>query len=370
MKNIIEVKLPKKPKTYYPIYIGNSIYDFDLWLPKVKFSKIVIITDNLVKKKYGLKLCKQLKKSDISVLLISFPAGEKYKNHETKQKLELLMLKHHCDRKTLILALGGGVVGDVAGFIAATYLRGVPYIQIPTTLLAMVDSSIGGKTSINTVHGKNLIGAFHQPICIVTDINFLKTIPKPHIINGLIEAIKIFITSDKNSFNFCLKNLKQFFSGNSHILKEMITRAITLKARIVEQDEREESDQRCILNFGHTIGHAIEKVTQYKILHGHAVAYGILVEAHISHLLGYLEPKSLLKIKSLLSMLGFHGDFLKKFNNKSLINATKNDKKVRSGQVRYVIVNGIGSIYTKENRYIHPVSDRIIDKALKNLIAV
>src|SRR5476651_340209 len=164
-------------------------------------SHMVIITDNTVKKLYGLNLQKCLKKAGHHCLLLSFPAGEKFKNNKTKQTIEDAMLQHRCDRDTLILALGGGVVGDLAGYIAATYMRGVSYIQIPTTLLAMVDSSVGGKTGINTSQGKNLIGSFWQPILVVADLQCLMTLPDVQIINRLIEAIKIFLTNDVNYFN-------------------------------------------------------------------------------------------------------------------------------------------------------------------------
>ena len=177
----------------YPIRVGEYIANIFYFLKKKSFYKIVIITDHTVKNLYGLYLQKILKQSNYDCFLFSFPAGEKYKTHQTKQKIENTMLRYQCDKNTFIISLGGGVVGDLAGFIAATYLRGVDYIQIPTTLLAMVDSSIGGKTGINTIYGKNLIGAIYQPMGVVIDINFLKSLSEKNRINGLIEAIKIFL---------------------------------------------------------------------------------------------------------------------------------------------------------------------------------
>jgi 3-dehydroquinate synthase len=247
--------------------------------------RVVIITDHHVKKLYGDALLEKLLQRGFQVLLLSFRAGEKSKNSRVKERLEGEMLRHQCGRNTMIVALGGGVVGDLAGFVAATYMRGIPYIQIPTTLLAMIDSSIGGKTGVNTIHGKNLIGAFWQPTAVIADLNFLKTLSQEQIINGLMEAIKIFLTNDRDQFFFVQEHLAQLLIPDLTLLEEVVIKAVEQKMTLVQKDEKE-SGERMILNFGHTIGHAIEQVSQYKIMHGYAVGLGILVELKISELLG------------------------------------------------------------------------------------
>lgn len=364
MTHTISIKIAAKRVTNYPVLIGANLVDLARLFPLKQFNKIVIVTDNVVKKKYGLKLNKQLKKTGHDCLLLSFPCGEKSKNNITKQKIESAMLLHCCDRNTLIVALGGGVVGDLAGFIAATFLRGVPYIQIPTTLLAMIDSSIGGKTAINTKYGKNLIGAIYQPRCVIIDIGTLKTLTKKARINGLIEAIKMFLTHDAKSFHYTASHLPQLVQGDEQLLKMIISRAITIKTTLIERDETE-NNERMLLNFGHTIGHALEKISHYKLLHGYAVAYGILVEANISHLLGLLDGRQLFTIQNIMSELGIHGKDLKRFNITKLLRVTRNDKKTRHNNVHYVLLQKIGGAYISKRQYTHPVSDKIVQQAFQ-----
>ena len=353
--------------TSYPIQIGEQLYDIAALLPIVTtYHQIVIITDHTVKKHYGLRLQKHLQKKQLNTLLFSFPAGEHNKNYQTKQKIENAMFQQRCGKDTLILALGGGVVGDIAGYIAATYMRGIPYIQIPTTLLAMVDSSVGGKTGINTPYGKNLIGSIYQPISVVTDITLLKSLSKKHRINGLIEAVKMFLTHDAESFYFTETHLPQIINGDNKLLTDIVTRAVTIKARVVKKDEGEQNE-RNVLNFGHTIGHALEKLSHYRLLHGYAVAYGILVESTISHALGLLSTDQLLIIKNLLARLGIKGSTLKKYDITQLIQTTKIDKKVRSSNVNYSLLQEIGLAHTKNNHYVHPVNDKIVRQALKHV---
>jgi 3-dehydroquinate synthase len=363
----IAVKIPRGSALHYPIKIGASLYDLATWFPKKTFSQIVIITDHTVKKQYGLNLHKYLKRAGHTSLILSFPAGEKFKNNKTKKSLENTMLLYRCDKYTLIVALGGGVVGDIAGFIAATYLRGIPYIQIPTSLLAMVDSSVGGKTGINTIHGKNLIGIIYQPVCVVADITLLKTLSKKNRINGLIEAIKMFLTCDSKSFYYTESHLDGIINGQELLLKEIVARAVKIKADVVSRDEKEKGE-RSVLNFGHTIGHALEKISNYTLLHGYAVAYGILVEATVSHILGFLDIKQLSIIKNLLTQLSIHGKYLKKYEIANLIQATKNDKKVRSGNVNYTLLLEIGGVYTISGNYVHPVPDKIVRQAFRKVI--
>lgn len=354
----------KNSNQSYSILIGDTLFDDIHWLPKKNFSRIVIITDHCVKKYYGISLQNALNQLGYSTLLFSFPSGEKSKNNKTKQIIENKMQRHHCDKNSLILALGGGVVGDLAGFIAATFLRGVAYMQIPTTVLSMVDSSVGGKTGINTQYGKNLIGVIYQPLGVVMDVAVLNTLSIKNKINGLIEAIKIFLTHDKKSFFYLEKHLDQILEGNQKLLQKIIIRAIKIKIAIVGRDEKDFSERNC-LNLGHTIGHALEKLSHYKMMHGYAVAYGLLMESTIAYLYGFLSEMEWLKIKKLLAHLHIHGKYLKKYPITQLIKATRQDKKMHLGQVRYVLLQKIGQTYVKKNAYVHAVTDQWIKKAFK-----
>ncbi len=361
----ITVNVPVAPAISYIVSIEPGQLDDDSikWFP-TNYRNIVIVTDNTVSRYYGESLVRQLKKKEYTVLLLTFPAGEKSKNSKIKQKLEESILSHAYGRNdTLILALGGGVAGDLAGFIAATYMRGIPYIQIPTTLLAMVDSSVGGKVAVNTPQGKNLIGAFWQPIAVIADTNTLKTLDKKHIVAGLIEAMKMFSTNDANSFNFLIENLPKILDLDDKLMSELIYRAIKIKAYVVNKDEKE-TGMRMVLNFGHTIAHALEKLTNYKMLHGYAVGYGILVEAKISQLMGILSEQDYALIQSSLASLGIYAKALRKYNIDKIIELTYTDKKTKAGLVRYVLLEKIGRVHTSYNNYVHPVSEPIVKEAI------
>lgn len=357
------IKLPPVAAREYPIMIGaemaGAIENF-----VSREQQLVIITDHHVKKIYGEELRETLLQRGFRVLLLSFPAGEKSKKAKTKEQLELAMLQHGCGRDSIILALGGGVVGDLAGFVAATYLRGIPYLQLPTTLLAMVDSSIGGKTGINTAHGKNLIGSFWQPAAVIADLNCLKTLPQQQLINGLIEVVKIFLTKDQEQFYFLQQHLDQLLTPDISLLKEVIAAAVQLKINIVERDEKE-TGERMILNFGHTIGHAIERVSHYKILHGYAVALGILVELKISELLGICPKNDYEIVFSFFARLKITPALIAKMDLSQILDATRSDKKRAAGIARYVLLRRIGEIEPAEEAVVHPVNDAIVMEALK-----
>lgn len=366
MNHTILINYDSEHRTY-PIFIGQSLFDCSNWLPKKKFSQIIIISDNHIKKIYGQHLQNHLKSKGHVALLLSFPAGEKSKTYKTKQVLEEAMCKNHCDKDIVILALGGGVVGDLAGFVAATFLRGVTYIQVPTSLLAMVDSSIGGKTGINTRYGKNTIGSIYQPYCVVTDVSLLKTLPKKQLINGLIECIKMFLTHDAESFHYVESHLGSILQGDTIALNELITRVIRIKSAVVTRDEKD-CGERKTLNFGHTIGHALEKLSHFSLLHGYAVAYGMLVEATISCLLGLLDNQQLTIIKKMMVSLNIQGKDLKKYPLSKLIQATKTDKKMSFGKVNYVLLKEIGLVHAPQYTYVHAISDDIIKQAFKKVI--
>lgn len=361
----IRVKLKKILDESYECIIGRGILS---QLPKYlrpirQFSSYVIITDSLVKKIYGNKLLNVLERVMPRTFLLSFPAGEKSKNQRTKTFLEEQMLKKQCGRDTLIIALGGGVVGDMAGFAAATYMRGIPYVQIPTTLLAMVDSSLGGKTGIDTPQGKNLIGAFWQPKKIIVDLDILKALPFKQILNGYYEIVKMGITSNRKLFERAEENLKGAKNRNLNALEYLITESLKIKARIVEKDEKE-NDGRMILNFGHTIGHALEQLSGYKLTHGEAVALGVIAEAKISVLDGVLSTASFRRIERLLVKSGIDKSILHKWTAKQIITAARKDKKTRSGRLRMVLIKEIGRLHRRQGLTASFIDDEMIKRAL------
>ncbi|MCR4280731.1 MAG: 3-dehydroquinate synthase, partial [Candidatus Kaiserbacteria bacterium] len=277
----INVQIGESAK--YPMIIGTGLEKEILSILEKEAQKrrIVIITDNRVSKMFGQNLLSTVKKSGRPVEMMHFPNGEQNKTQKTVTDLQHALLKKHYGRDTLIIALGGGVVGDVVGFVAATYLRGVPYIQMPTTILAMVDSSIGGKTGINTPFGKNTIGAFYQPQAVIADLNSLAKQSRKEIINGLMEAIKTFLTSDKDALSLAIELNLDSPLKTPEILQEIVFRSVQIKAGIAERDEKETNERR-VVNFGHTIGHSIELLSGYRLPHGYAVGYGMLVEAKIA----------------------------------------------------------------------------------------
>ena len=326
-------------------------------LPQV--SRYIIITDDNTKKLFGDKILKSLPKAE----LLSFKPGENSKSRETKAQIEDQMLDLECKRDTMILALGGGVVGDLAGFVAATFMRGIPYVQIPTTLLAMVDSPVGGKTAVDTRHGKNLIGAFWPPSKVLIDVAFLKTLPDKHLIGGLIEAVKMFMTSDAESLKFARENLDKILARDPAILKETISRAVQNKANVVARDERE-SNERAVLNFGHTVGHAMELLSDYKLTHGHAVALGILVEAKLAHISNHLSEEDFQTIVEIIKSLNFDPKEIEGFAEGELIDAMEMDKKSRGHIIKYVILNGIGSVLQKDGQFAHVLDTSLLNQAL------
>ena len=324
-------------------------------------STCVLITDHTVKKLYGNILLKELRKMNIKTFLLSVPPGERSKTQKQKTELEERMLALGADRKTVIIALGGGVVGDLAGFIAATFMRGIPYVQVPTTLLAMVDSSIGGKTGINTEGGKNTIGAFWNPVAVFADVDTLKTLPVSHIAHGLAEAIKMFTTSNEKSFVFVQKNIKKALDKDKSVLKNIITQAIQIKRGIVTKDMHE-TGERMILNFGHTIAHALEKESGYTMPHGHAVALGMLVESELSG----MQTEHLHRL--LTVGLGFKQSEFRSFNVKRLVRATKGDKKSAHGKVRYVLLEKIGKVRKNGKNFVHEINDQKVEQTIRKLM--
>ena len=334
----------KTPTNQYPIYIGNHcISNLISWLRKSGFenqTKICLITDSIIQALHAEKVNLQLKNAGYDTTIISMPSGEEHKNINTVMLLIDKMLQNNFDRHSLIIALGGGIVTDLAGFVAATFMRGIPHIQIPTSLLAMIDASIGGKTGVNLHQGKNLIGAFKQPELVVIDNSFLQTLPQIERINGLAEAIKHGIIASPNLFKF----LEESAGDWSFLLSDSkwIVETIQVKKEIVEKDPFEKNI-RAYLNLGHTAGHAIEKQSNYRLKHGQAVAIGTLIAAQLSLMEGILSLKQYNRIKNLLLSWGL--PITINLDSQIIYQICQYDKKKHGKSLRWVLPQKIGNVY-------------------------
>ncbi len=339
----IRLNLLKKEDDSYDIIIGNDLFsDISDGLLKLKIGKVAIITDSNVRKLYGDRFLSTLKDKGLDAVLVSFPAGEENKTRKTKEKIEDVLITNGLNRDGVIIALGGGVVGDLAGFIASTFTRGVPYLNVPTTLLAMVDSSIGGKTAVDTPHGKNLIGTFYQPKKVFIDISVLKTLPREEMLNGIAEMIKHGVIDEHRFFVFMEEYMQDIFSLDNEVLIKAIKWSCMIKKNVVEEDEKESSFRK-ILNFGHTIGHAIEKTANYKLSHGESVALGMITETKIAQEIGLINEIESNKIFDLIKKAEFQGS-LSKIDSGKIIENTRYDKKSIGGMAKYVLPRKIGKV--------------------------
>ncbi|KKW19580.1 MAG: 3-dehydroquinate synthase [Parcubacteria group bacterium GW2011_GWA2_51_10] len=365
-RSIIDITSPDVRS--YSILIGTGIGQkiAETISQEAAGMRVAVITDSGVRAILGEQFLRALKTAGLSAEIFEFRAGEESKNQDTITALQHALLEKRYGRDTLIVALGGGVVGDVAGFVAATYLRGVPWINVPTTLLAMVDSAIGGKVGIDTPYGKNTIGAFWMPRAVLMEIEYLSQLPAKEILNGLFEAVKTFFTSDKDSLALVERLDPAHPAEDLANLAQIVEASVRIKEGITKRDLREESERK-IINFGHTIGHAIELLSRYKLPHGYSIAWGMLVEAKISELLGHLSEGDSRLIFATLSRLGIQSADFPSFNPEEIIEATKGDKKVRGGKPHYVLLERIGSVYVKDGLYAHPVDDEVVKRALQSL---
>ncbi|HSH53991.1 MAG TPA: 3-dehydroquinate synthase, partial [Methylotenera sp.] len=284
----------------YPIHIGrNLISDASLILPYLKRKHVAVVTNTTVAPLYLEKLSNALQAVGITVIPIILPDGEAYKNSETLNTIYDVLLKNRCERSTTLIALGGGVIGDLTGYAAATYLRGVPFIQIPTTLLSQVDSSVGGKTGINHPLGKNMIGAFYQPQLVLADIDTLQTLPAREFSAGVAEVIKYGLIRDADFFDWLEQNIQALMELDEQIMSYAIYRSCQNKAEVVARDEHE-TGERALLNLGHTFGHAIENAMGYGVwLHGEAVAAGTMMAADLSKRMDWLNSADITRMKAL-----------------------------------------------------------------------
>ncbi len=329
----------------YPIYIGNALLSRTELVGRHLLQKrVVIVTNETIGPIYLPALSAALRGAGVEVLEVLLPDGEAFKTWETLNRIFDALMAARCERKTTLIALGGGVIGDITGFAAATYLRGVPFIQIPTTLLAQVDSSVGGKTAINHPLGKNMIGAFYQPAAVIADLDTLDTLPDRELSAGLAEVIKYGLLGDAPFFQWLEQNLDRLLARDKEALAYAVERCCRNKAEIVEKDERE-TGLRALLNLGHTFGHAIEAALGFGTwLHGEGVAAGMVLAAETSRALGHLTAADVTRVRRILERARLPVD-PPHLPLAQWLDLMGHDKKVEGGRLRFVLMHAIGDAY-------------------------
>lgn len=334
----------------YPVYVGSGlISNFGGHLRKITGKQGVrafVLTSPAIWSLWGRQFISGFKPEDRPTVLF-MPPGERHKRLSSVERLATELSSAGADRSSLLAAFGGGIIGDTAGFLAAIYMRGIPYIQIPTTLLAQVDSSVGGKTGVNLSTGKNLIGSFHHPLAVFADVDALKTLPPRELRSGLFESVKAGIIRAPKLFRYLEQNRNAVLGADPDALAWVISASIAMKAEVVGLDERE-SGLRMVLNFGHTLGHAIEAATGYKkLLHGEAVAWGMLAALHVCRSRHLLPEKDARRMEQLIRAYGPLPRFRAKIS--ALLEAAGRDKKNRAGTRRFVVTSGIGKAHVIED---------------------
>lgn len=305
--------------------------------------RALVVSNRRVYSLYGGKLGAGLEKAGVKWSKALLPDGEKSKTIKSVGALHDALVEGGYDRDALVIALGGGVIGDIAGFASATYMRGVRFAQVPTTLLAQVDSSVGGKTGVNHPRGKNLIGAFHQPSLVIADVDTLATLPKKEVLGGVAEVIKYGCIADSKFFGWLEKNMEGLVNLDPGVTARAVGVSCRIKSRVVESDERE-TGLRAILNFGHTVGHALEAVTGYtRYIHGHAVAMGMAAAVELSAIKGTLSEKECERVTALIRRAGLPVTLPAEIGSRELMKAMEMDKKAKSGSVRFVLLHGMGA---------------------------
>ncbi|MFW6035239.1 MAG: 3-dehydroquinate synthase [Halothermotrichaceae bacterium] len=343
----IEINDDKKE---YNIIIGENIRaNINKYINEVyQGDKLLIVSDENIMNLYGAEIIDQLK-SEYTISKHIIKPGEQSKNFTNFQKGHDILINDDFKRDNMVIALGGGVVGDLAGFIAATYMRGIAYIQIPTTLLAQVDSSVGGKTAINHSKGKNIIGNFKQPEIVLIDPGFLKTLARRELITGMAEVIKYSFISDKDFVDYLYNNKDKIYNLDMDAMEYIIYKSCNIKAGIVRKDEKEEG-VRAFLNFGHTIGHALEAVTKYdKYNHGEAVGIGMVGAARLSYKLKYIDKKIVGIMESLIKLYDLPLSFQYKENCNNVFKALFHDKKALKNKLRWILLKEVGKPVIKSN---------------------
>ena len=345
----------------YPIFIEDGIMErigADLAKRDIA-SRYVVISDDYVAKLYGSTLMATLEQAGIDAELLTFPRGEASKNLQVFANLSSKLAQMGIDRKSGLIAFGGGVTGDLTGFLAASYMRGIPFVQIPTTLLSQVDSSVGGKTGVDIPEGKNLVGAFYQPKAVYIDTAVLTTLPAQEFLGGVAEVIKYGVIRDYDFYCFLERNLDAILELNPPVIQEMIHTCCRIKAEVVAEDERE-ADLRRILNFGHTIGHAVEAASDFSIIHGHAVAIGMVAALRLAVSSGLCKRKEAGRVATLIHSFGLPTEIPEEMDRERIKSYIKTDKKSVGGSVFYVLPTTIGDVVITNE-----ITEEQVDDVLK-----
>ena len=361
----VRVPITEQRDASYDIRIGRGLLAelSELVGAACPAARYAVITDSHVGKLYGAHVVARLRDGTLPAELFEFPAGEWNKTRETWASLSDRMLARQFGRDCAVIALGGGVVGDVAGFVAATYLRGIAYVQVPTTLLAMIDSSIGGKTGVDVPAGKNLLGAFHQPHLVVADLDVLGSLPAPQLAAGMAEAVKHGVIADRHYFDALEREHEQVTAREAGALERVVRRSVEIKAEVVAADERE-AGRRAILNFGHTVAHAIEATAKFATLHGEAVAIGMAYEARLAEALGIAEPGTADRLRRLLERYNLPLELPQSATADALLAAMQLDKKAREGTVRFALPQAIGRMYADGKSWTVAAPESVVREVL------
>ncbi len=363
MEERITVNYQNKP--CYDIVLSTDFENLCSEVEKLGFSgrKIAVITDSNVEGLYKNDICDLLSKITDTVVSYTIPAGEDHKHLDEIRKIYEFLMDHHFDRHDLLIALGGGVVGDMCGFTAATYLRGVSFIQIPTTLLSQTDSSIGGKTGVDLNGVKNMVGAFYMPKLVYTNVSTLKTLDERQFASGFAEVMKHGLIKDQDYYSWIIENMYEINDKEPSVILEMVKRSCEIKKAVVEKDPTEKGE-RALLNYGHTLGHAIEKYMDFKMLHGECVALGCVAAAFISYKRGLLSDEEFYEIRDMFVPFNLPIS-IDPVDKETVLDITRSDKKADSDKIRFVLLKKIGKAFIDDT-----VSRQEMSDALDELIYI
>ncbi|MGC9026075.1 MAG: 3-dehydroquinate synthase [bacterium] len=357
MNKLVKLKIPSST-SHYDIIITDEPPFLTLTrrINRMNYSSLTIITNVVVWKLYGSLIDSTFREQKLAYRVIVLSDGEKYKNLETVQTIYKRLLAYRMDRSSVIIGIGGGVVGDITGFVASTYMRGIRFIQVPTTLLAQVDAAIGGKTGVDYAFIKNVVGTFYQPVFIYSNVNLLQTLQDRVYRSGLAEVIKYGVVKDKDLFSYIEKNIEGILKQSKRVMLNIVYSSSNAKAWFVQKDEKEITGIRTLLNFGHTFGHAIETVSNYKILHGEAVGMGMVIAAKLSKRLNLCKEDVVEKLEDLVQAIGLT-KYRNTFDINDLSKAINYDKKSRATKINLVLVKKIGVpvIYTMDKKMLKKI---------------
>jgi 3-dehydroquinate synthase len=365
MSGMQRIAVPGDGGSGYEVLVGEGLFAslgklLGRFCPAPRYA---VITDDHVAELYAVRLSRMLHAAGSRADVFAFTAGEESKTRETWGLVCDAMLESGIGRDAAVVAFGGGVAGDLGGFVAATYMRGIPVVQVPTSLLAMIDASVGGKTGVNTRAGKNLVGAYHNPTCVLADPALLQTLPEAHLKAGLAEAVKHGAIADASYLDWILESAPALLARDAAALSRLIVRSVEIKAEVVAADERE-AGPRKQLNFGHTIGHAVEGLSNYALLHGEAVAIGMVEEARLGERLGVTASGTAQRLRQVLGVLGLPTALPLELSAEALLPWTRSDKKNTQSRVHYALIETIGVASAHDGHWSWPVADHTVVEVL------